>query len=336
MMTEPKFFKKENNQDKAAEFKRCLPVNVNTSFATLAPAIATVEQQRLKPLLGDVLFDDVAEYYATNGVSGSDTVKNELVSLIQMAVVRLAYWDSFDQLAVMMSDSGLSDKNGENRAYRYQANAMKESLLRQGFAYLNQIVGYCSDNINVLGTFAQSEYYTERQNSTIRSMKEMERVVSIGGDFFLFAKLREYIAETESMELPYRIGQSLTELLTEHREEARIAKLLRQAQGFVAHWSMAEAVPFLNVMMSPQGPVVMSEDSSGSNGGKAANPPRPEQIETMQKRHREMAERYIGQLVTYCKQHVDTYPEITEIGLSTDHEKTAGHRNNRGKKTFLA
>lgn len=336
MMTEPKFFKKENNQNNAAEFKRCLPVNVNTSFTTLAPAIATVEQQRLKPLLGVVLFDDVAAYYATNGVSGSDNVRNELVSLIQMAVVRLAYWDSFDQLAVMMSDSGLSDKNGENRAYRYQANAMKESLLRQGFAYLNQIVGYCSDNIGVLGAFAQSEYYTERQGSTIRSMKEMERVVSIGGDFFLFAKLREYIAETESMELPYRVGQSLTELLTEHQEEARIAKLLRQAQGFVAHWSMAEAVPFLNVMMSPQGPVVMSEENSGSNSGKAANPPRPEQIEAMQKRYREMAERYIGQLVTYCKQHVDTYPEIAEIGLSTDHEKTAGHRNNRGKKTFLA
>lgn len=335
MMTEPKFFKKENNSN-AAEFKRCLPVNVNTSYTTLAPAIATAEQQRLKPMIGEALFDSMAAYYAENGISGDDTNKNELVSMIQMAVVRLAYWDSFDQLSVMMSDSGLSDKNGENRAYRYQANAVKDSLLRQGFAYLNQIVGFCTDHINEFNDFMQSDYYTERQNSTIRSMKEMERVVSLNGDFFLFARLRDYIAETESMELTYRIGPSMTKQLTEHRDDARIATLLRSAQGFVAHWSMAEAVPFLNVMMSAQGPIVISEESTGSNSGKVSNAPRGEQIEALQQRHRAMAERYIGQLVTYCKQHVDTYPEIAEIGLGTDYEKTAGHRDNRNKKTFLA
>ena len=214
MMTDPQFFKEENNRNNAAEFKHCLPVNVNTSFVTLAPAIATVEQQRMKPLLGTPLFEEMADYYAHEGSSGRDPVRNELVSLIQMAVVRLAYWDSFDQLAVMMSDSGLSDKNGENRAYRYQADAMKDSLLRQGFAYLNQIAGYCTENIRELELFSKSEYYSDRENSTIHSMKEMERIVSLGGNFFLFARLREYIAETESMELPYRVGQSLTSLLT--------------------------------------------------------------------------------------------------------------------------
>ena len=335
MMTEPKFFKKDNN-GKAEEFKRCLPVNVNTSYTTLAPAIATAEQQRLKPLLGENLFDGMAAYYDDNGTSGEDAAKNELVGLIQMAVVRLAYWDSFDQLAVMMSDSGLSDKNGENRAYRYQANAVKDSLQRQGYAYLNQIVGFCTEHVDVLTDFEQSEYYTESQGSIIRSLKEMERYVSLNGDFFLFTRLREYITETESMELPYRVGASMKALLAGQRGEARVATILRAAQGFVAHWSMAEAVPFLNVMMSAQGPVVVSEEGTGSSSGKVSNAPSAEQIEALQQRHRNMAERYIGQLVTYCKQHVGEYPEIAEIGLATEHEKTAGHRDNRKKKTFLA
>lgn len=335
MLTEPKFFKKDNNEN-AAEFKRCLPVNVNTSFVTLAPAIATVELQRVKPLLGTALFDRAASYYAAHGISGETDVMNELVAMIQMAVVRLAYWDSFDQLSVMMSDRGISDTNGDNRAYRYQANALKESLLRQGFNYLNNIVGFCIENIATMEEFRQTEYYSERKNSTLQSMKEMEKFVSLGGDFFLFAKMREYIGETESMELPFRVGDTLANLLKTDRTQERLAPLLRPAQGFVAHWSMAEAVPFLNIIMTPQGPVVMSEESSGSNGGKAANPPRTEQTAALQQRHREMAERYIGQLVTYCKQHVATIPEIAEIGISTDHEKTAEHRNNRGKKTFLA
>lgn len=332
-MNTPKFFKKSNNTDHAEEFKKCMPVNVNTSFVTMAPAIATAEQQRIKPILGTALFDEAATYYDQNGTTGSSNIMNELVSLIQMAVVRLAYWDSFDQLAVMISDRGISDTNGDNRVYRYQADALRESLMRQGYSYLNQAIGLCLDNIGTLQNFTSSEYYSERQSSTIRTMKEMEKIVSLNGDFCVFARLREYIEETEKMELPFRIGSTLAAKLMTEREEQRISTLLRSAQGFVAHWSMADAVPLLGVVMTPQGPMVTSEQSS--NGGKVTNAPGPAMIADLQKRHREMAERYIGQLVTFCKQHTDTYPEISEIGISTDHEKTAMFRDNKNKKTFL-
>lgn len=336
MLTDPKFFKKENNSQNAAEFKRCLPVNVNTSFVTLAPAIATAEQNHVRPLMGDTLFDELATYYATNGTEGDSTETNELISYLQMAVVRLAYWESFDQLAVMMSDRGLQVTNGENRAYRYQEDRLKLSLQRQGFGYLNTAIGYIMEHIGTFGSFKESDYYSQRQNSVIRSLKEMENITSIGGDFCLFAKLRQFISETEEMELPFRTGATLAEMLKNHREEERIKRLLRSAQGFVAHWTLAEAMPALNIIMSPNGPIVVSDQGNGGNGGESNNPPSSDQIAILQKKHREMAERYIGQLVTYCKQHVDIYPEIAEIGLTTDHEKTAGHRNNRGKKTFLA
>ncbi len=336
MLTDPKFFKKENNTQNAAEFKRCLPVNVNTSFVTLAPAIATAEQNHVRPLLGETLFNELADYYAGNGIEGSSEEKNELVSYIQMAVVRLAYWESFDQLAVTMSDRGLQVTNGENRAYRYQEDRLKLSLQRQGFGYLNTAIGYIMEHFDTFSSFSESEYYSERQDSVIRSMKEMESITSIGNDFCLFARLRQFISETENMELPFRIGASLTKLLKTDRDTARLKTLLRSAQGFVAHWTLAEALPALNVNMSPNGPVVMSDQGNGGNGGESINPIAPNLVEKLQKNHREYAERYIGQLVTYCKQHVKTYPEIAEIGLSTAHEKTAGHRDNRGKKTFLA
>lgn len=336
MLTQPQFFKSANNTDGAAEFKRCLPVNVNTSYNTLAPAIATAEQHHVKPLLGDTLFEEMAAYYSEYGIAGSSTEKNELIALIQMAVVRLAYWDSFDELSVMMSDRGISVVDDERRAYRYQADALRQTLQRQGFNYLNQAIGYIVDNLTTFASFESSDYYTERNDSVIRSLKEYENILSLNGDFFLFRRLRQYIGETEKMELTFRVGSTLADALRTSRDETRIETLLRSAQGFVAHWSMAEAVPFLNIIMTPQGPVVVSEESSGSSSGKVDNAPRGEQLEQLQRKHREMAERYIGQLVTYCKANWDTYPEISEIGIDTDHEKTALMRNNRNKKTFLA
>ena len=203
----PQFFKAENN-DHAAEFKNCLPVNVNTSFRTLAPAIATAEEERVKPMLGTPLFERVASYYQQHGTSGESNVLNSLVVLVQMAAVRLAYYDSFDQLAVMMSDSGLSDKNGENRAYRYQADALKANLGRQGFSYLNAMVRHCETYIEELPEFEQSPYHAEMQSSLIRSLGDFQRYVQIGGDFCLFARLREFISANrdDGAAIPHRRG----------------------------------------------------------------------------------------------------------------------------------
>lgn len=329
---EPLFFKKANNSDHADEFRRCLPVNVNTSFATLAPAIATAEQQRLLPVLGDALFTDAAAYYFNHDDDGDDPVMNRLVELTQMAVVRLAYWDSFDQLSVMMGDRGISDSNGENRAYRYQADALRASLLRQGYAFINQLIGHCTAHIDTLPLFAQSPYYTERQQSVIHTMEEFDRLVDIGGDFTVFMRLRQHIAETEYMELPYRIGSTLATALVNDRDNQAYDTVRDALMGFTAHWSMAMAVPFLNLRHTADGIVVTAEKSGQ---GRTADTPTEQQVQALAMRHKQTAERYIGQAVTYMKAHADLFPAIGEIGTATDHEHSASMRDNRGKKTFL-
>jgi len=48
----PKLFKAEYNI-KAEEFKKFLPVNVNFSFRSIAPAISLCERKYLIPLLGE-------------------------------------------------------------------------------------------------------------------------------------------------------------------------------------------------------------------------------------------------------------------------------------------
>lgn len=333
-MINPRFFKESSNEN-AAEFRKCLPVNVNTSYRTLAPAIATAEEHWVKPMIGIALFDEMATYYAGRANDNASPVKDELLGLLQMAVVRLAYWDSFDQLQVVMSDNGIRDVNKDERAYRYQSDALRSSLLRQGYAFLNQAIGFCMSHISELSSFSSSEYYSDRTNSIIRTMQEFDKVTSIGGDFYVFARLRDKIAETESMELPYRIGKSLTLAMTNDRDNPRFSAVKSGVMSFVAHWTMAEAIPFMNMMFTSRGLVVVSEESTGSNSGIAQNTPRPEQIAGLVEKHRQSAERSIGQVVSYMKGHIGEFPEINEIGMSTQFEHTAEIRDNRGKKTFF-
>lgn len=342
-MTEPRFFKPENNEN-AEEFIKCLPLGVQTSFTMMAPAIATAELLRVRPMIGDSLFERAATYYASHEVE--DATLKQLVALLQMTVVRLACWDSFDEIAVMMTDAGISDNQGEKRVYRYQADALKNTLQRQGYEYLNKVLEFCTEKVSELPEFEQSQYYTTRQNSLIHSMADFEKHISIGGDFCVFAKLREWIEQTEAMELEFRIGAGLKAALLEYgtdegsssgasdsEAENRLRPIVRSVAAFVAHWSMSEAAPFLNLIPTAQGLMVVSEESP--QGGNVMNGANKEQVATFAQHHREAAERYIGQVVTYCKRHVDTFPEIEEIGMESDTEHGADLIDNHGHKTFL-
>ena len=332
-MTQPRFFKAATAEGAGGEFKRCLPMGVQTTFKTMAPAIATAELMRIKPMLGEPLFESAASYYDANGATGENDTMNTLVELLQMTVVRLACWDSFAQLAVMMTDDGIQNNKGEKRAYRYETDALRESLRRQGYEYLNKVLEYCTAHIDELEEFEQSPYYTIRKDSMIRSMAEFEKFISIHGDFCVFVKLREWISDTEAMELPFRIGESLLTRLKENRDSNECRPIVRGVMAFVAHWSMAEAAPFLNITSTAQGLTIVSEESN--QGGMVANSATPEQITLFADNHRKAAERYIGQVVTYCKRNIETFPEIAEIGMDTDNEHDADLPDNEGKKTFL-
>lgn len=329
MITTPKFFKAENNQDGAAEFKRCIPVGVQTSFKTMAPAIATAEQLRLLPYLGQPLFDSAADYYA--GETQTDTVMNGLIEHIQMALVRIAFWDSFDQLAVVMTDSGVTNVQGEKSPYRYQADALRRSLQRQGYEWLNRMLEYCTEHVDTITDFLQSPYYTERSESVIKGMADFEKHISINHDFTVFAKLREWIDNAEKMELEFRIGHQMYEAVHATTIDSKFQPLMRGITGFVCHWAMAEATPFLNLQPSANGLVIVSEDT---NDGSMIQQAREPQIIAFADRHRTAAERYVGQVVTYCKQHRDTFPEIDELGPS-ETEHGADRPDNKGK-IFLA
>ncbi len=330
MMIEPRFFKEENNTH-AEEFLRCLPLGVQTSFTKMAPTIATAELLRVRPMIGDALFERAAAYY--NSHDQEDTTLTKLVELLQMTVVRLACFDSFDEMAVMMTDAGISDNQGEKRVYRYQADALRETLQRQGYEYMNKVLGFCMENISNLPEFEQSQYYSIRSNSLIRSMADFEKYVSIGGDFCIFSKLREYIESTEVMELEFRIGARLRETLMEHGEEEVYRPIVRGVVAFVAHWSISEAAPFLNITPTAQG--LMVEGEKSSQGGRVKNGATTEQVAAFVNHHRQAAERYIGQVVTYCKRNKESFPEIEDVGMESDTEHGAGIIDNHGHKTFV-
>lgn len=313
--------------ENADDFKKCLPVNVNTTFETLAPAIAQAETDFIKPVLGEPLFDTLSDMY--NRVAPYDDTppgpkQCDVIEHLQFAIIRLAYWDSFDQLSVMMSDNGISDQNGESRVYRYQAENLRSNLYRQGYQRLKQAMAIIEENPQEFPDFEQSPYYALSAASLIKSTQDFDSLVPIDGDFRTFSRLRRFITTVEQMDLAFRLGQELSAAIMQDQTEARFAPIMPALRMYVACKAYAEALPFLKSNAIGEVKKETSNDGTTNNFDQKA-------INGMTQLYNERGERYMATVINYCKNNLDTFPELA--GGENAKVRTTMFRDNTHKKT---
>lgn len=329
------FFKSDDNE-LAEEFKKFLPVNVTTSFSTLEPALVLAETKYILAVLGAPLMARLAEYFGQDAEMRTDAKLDKAVELVQSAELRLAYWDSFDQLAVTITDHGLEDTMGDNRVYRYQADGLRENLQRQGFEMLELLVEYMEAESDYFPEWSHSEFCTLNVKSVLQDSKRFFAIVGLKRDYRLFLRMREYITNTERVELPFRIGRALADILVNHEEDtgagSRMAVLYPMVQMFVAFWALADGLPVLQGTVTADG-VLQMQDTGGSSGGRVDVLSGNKVLESMQGRFRTNAEYYAGRIVEYLNGHAAEFPEWTVAGAGSEGYRVH-ERSNRGKRSF--
>ena len=329
----------------AEELRRCMPVNVTTSYKVLAPALWQAEEEYVKPVLGVKLFDELALFYAERSNDGHDgsgmreDVMAGLLELVQMADVRLAMWDSYDQLKVNIGESGAVPVVDDNRRlYRYEEDALRRSLESQGQRALDEVAKYCESHVDVLESFKESEYWTVLTTSLVPDRVTFDKMVPINKSALLFNRLRVFIDETEEMELGYRLGESLRGLFYGvERESVRVVRLMQYVRQFVAHWSYANACVGLNVIPTEMG-LMKTEESASSSGrgtGRVMNGAGQDRIASVIQHERDRAERYMAMMLDYVKAHIEDYPEAEAIGGEKLEVNQSMKRDNRKKRMFV-
>lgn len=327
----PTFFSKELNDDiHAEEFKQYLPVNVNTSFDTLAPAIGDAEEKYIRPLLGDALFSSLAAYYA--GGDTSDETNNRVIARIQSAVLRAAYYENFALLAVTFSDTGVQDANGEYRAYRYQVESARDTLGRQAFEHLQLL--YDELAASGLRSWADDDPYNPVRSGTLfPTPREFFTTVDMLPDYRLFARLRQQLTTTERVSLAYVIGSTLATELCELPSSGRMAAapLLLLARRHVAFKALGDAIMLLNAYVSSEGATLRTIKAEGAVGGSQVTPADLDTRVRLQKSYLAIADAAATDMLNYLRTNSDTYPEILEV-VGADSNIRRRTPNNDGLK----
>jgi len=330
----PKLFKPEYNT-KAEEFKKFLPVNVTCSFRSIAPAIALCERKYLIPLLGNTLFHRLAHYYAASEQKKKRNFE-ELLTLCQFALIRLAFWQEYDILSVSLSDKGAADNAGENRLYRYQAEAIKDNLKNEGFDQLDAILEFCEQNIATLPEFAQSPCHLASENTFIKNTHEFNSIYFINSSRLVFLKMKYFVTSVEELQLTHYLGNPFcAELLAADLTIEKYTRIIPAIKKFVVFMAIAEGIAELHQMPTDRGLIFQTAASNRISEVQYAPVP-PQELDHIRKEYTKKAERYINSVIDTLKKYSADYP--TYIAFAGNNAPPCKHirRDNTNKKIFIA
>ena len=331
----PKLFKPEYNT-KAEEFKKFLPVNVTFSFRSIAPAIALCERKYLIPLLGNALFGKLTQHYSTSEEQTDESPLQELLTLCQFALIRLAFWQEFDILSVTLSDKGAADNAGENRLYRYQTEALKDNLKNEGFDQLDAILEFCEQNMSTLSEFAQSPCHIATEKTFIKNTQEFNAIYNINSSRLVFLKMKYFVTSVEELQLIHHLGEAFCdELLGADTTVTKYTRILSGIKKFVVFMAIAEGIAELHQMPTDRGLIFQTAIANRMSEVQYA-PVSPEELERIRREYTQKAERYMSGVVDTLKKSPQEYPAyITFAGSNAPTNKQI-RRDNTNKRIFIA
>jgi hypothetical protein len=326
---QPRLFKKENNT-KADELKKFLPVTVNFNINNMMPSLSAAETKYITPVFGNELFDKVVEYY--NSDTHNNEVLDRLLELLQSAVANLAYSDGYYTLSVKLDDSGATaPKNREQRLYRYQEDNLIYSLRQQGYQTLDMALEHCENNLPELQEYQQSPWYAESRRHIIRSTAEFNRIFNINESRLVFIRMSRWCATAEELNLHHRIGRELTEAIIERRDAPQYTPIIDDIRKYLVYTAVANCVEELKINPTERG-MVYEEFNAYNDGNKITQLPLEEALRMKDKYH-QLAENYLTRAIDWLNAHASDFPEYERL---RGHNNPRSGRDNTGHKFVMA
>lgn len=321
------------------QLKQCLPVNTNTSLFTLESAIRQAEAKYLVPAIGSQTLDTLAALVDDQPGDARD----EIIYQLQCAEVRLGWFDSFDLLAVQLSETGLQDANGEHRAYRYQADAARRTLERQGHDHLNQAMLLLDQNTGLVPSYIDAPHYSGNTRSLFTTSADFfSSADTIDRDAQLFHSLRPFVGDAENYWLPHYVPQAvILDCIhymggdaepSEHYSEARAAAVARALQKTVAMHALETAAPLLGSRFTARGLQTANPDHGDQTTDRPADSQAAGHWEDF---YRRMSDISLSNSLYIIKQHPGLYPDFEAYGQEKAPDATPFQRNNQGRKAVF-
>ena len=210
-----------------AELHKYVPVSAGLEAETIAPCLASAFALFVRPLLGDALSEAVQK---AAGKEPPSAKEGEMLEALRMAVANLAFWYSYTELSVQITDQGFQRPEGETykSLYKYQEDALRRGFKNKGFNALDRFLEVLDKNPGLFpdGLYGGSPAAAGRKESLVRGVAEVDRYCFINGSRLVFLRLLPHFRTAALTELLPLLGDPLFSRLEQGAGEE--AERLRQ------------------------------------------------------------------------------------------------------------
>lgn len=195
----------------------CAHVRVNvsgTDLENIEPDLSLVETQRLRPLLGPALYNDLQALSDTDLeellAKGNPDVRSELLRLVQRAAANLAMVEYMPLLQVLISDSGVNIMGGKT-AFQWQIKDLKTGFTRKGYNALEEVLEYLDTHIDApaLAAWGTSTAAVATHQYFLATARQFSEHYAIGDSRLTYLALLPTLRKVERFDLAPALGVAL-------------------------------------------------------------------------------------------------------------------------------
>jgi hypothetical protein len=339
------------------EIQQYIPVTASFTYQQIKPSIDRSITKHLEPLLGRALLEDLRKADNTIEASGDslsadtvsistsegsqtidcNTLKRELITMIERALANLAFYHFIPQLQVQIETSGIHIVTNENRksAFPWQISDLKKQYAETGFELLDEILDFLEQNEHCFPRWTESDAYSKYKSCFIRTANEFNEHYYIHNSRRLFLGMAPVMKKVERFWIAEALGHTyydkLKALMPDDALEAKDQKIVELLKPSIANLTVAKSIDQLSVRMDEHG-ITLSEFSDDLNDKKPAG---DERLHDLKKAAHQDGEVYLKIVTDYLSDHISKYPEFKDSPhYKGDSEDSPGFQNPDGSGVF--
>ncbi|MDR2003599.1 MAG: hypothetical protein LBQ74_11245 [Prevotella sp.] len=320
--------------DKGNELRPYIAVSSALSFLKFQTAVRNASGLFIRPIVGEGIVNKLQEIY--DGITDISVITEDtpdkdirLLYYAQRASAFLSFWYDYDEMQVMIGDSGLKRQEAESvkTPYKYQELSMKEGFRQKGFDGLDNLIAFLEENTQDYPEYKDSEYYTQTQESIVRNTKEVNRYYNINNSRLVFLRLKTNFRIIEDTVIAPRLGADLYDdfkaAISSESPEEKYTRLREKLIPVVVFYAVQRLIRdtgsvtdrglFFQSLKGNEGSYMSNDPVIGSNQALQACEAEADAISYWL-----LAEQYLKK----------------EFGISRSHAGKIPNRDNNGKKSF--
>lgn len=235
--------------DNLSQVLSAASINVSNSIENWFPYIDEAQESFIKPVLGDVLYDQIQNAMIPAGQEPTDNHQTTLLEMIRKPLALYALWLGADEFGVSISSQGIQviETPTHKTAPQYRVQNLKENWIRRANTALDLVLKFLDENKTDF-----PGYVGQDSDLLIRSTLEFNYEVDIRESRRVFVSLKPIIRSVEKKYIRPTLSPGLFDELksaTKSNDELsmQLTDLMDLIRPALAHLTMARALSEISI-----------------------------------------------------------------------------------------